>query len=169
MVKPIFKYAWIVLRHKWFVFLAGRKTVPWWRLLVHDFSKFGRAEFGPYMRRYAQGRAGKMDHTDDDMEWHVAWGHHWKRNPHHWEHWLRFVWDPWKRQLLPEPIEMPYTYVMEMIADWKGAGRAYNGSWDISQWYFRNAERMVLHPATRVEVEQQLFNTLDDFPLEDAA
>lgn len=168
-MKSFFKYGWIVTRHKWFVFLAGRKTVPWTRLFKHDLTKFSRAEFGPYKRRYASGRAGKTDHTDDNTEWHVAWGHHWKRNPHHWEHWLRFVWDPMKKELRPEPIEMPHTYVMEMIADWKGAGRAYSGTWDISMWYFKNAERMVLHPATRVVIEHELFDTLDDSHLANAA
>lgn len=33
-----FKY---VIRHKWFVFIAGLQTgAPLWRLIIHDWTKF---------------------------------------------------------------------------------------------------------------------------------
>jgi hypothetical protein len=35
------RYLSYVVRHKWFVLLAGIKTgAPLWRLLIHDWSKF---------------------------------------------------------------------------------------------------------------------------------
>jgi hypothetical protein len=41
-----------LLLHKWYVFLAGRRLkVPFWRLVVHDLSKFSPAEFRHYARR----------------------------------------------------------------------------------------------------------------------
>lgn len=145
-------YLWLVLKHKAFVAWAGLKLgLPLHRLLRHDLSKFSRAEFGPYARRFKGGNAGKLDHSHDPDEWQCAWLHHWHRNPHHWEHWLRI-----KGDSNVTPIQMPLTYVIEMVADWKGAGRAYTGSWDIDAWYEANKGRMILHPHTRAQVEDLL-------------
>lgn len=42
-------YLTYLLKHKWFVFVAGRKVrAPVWRLLVHDWSKFLPSEWGAY-------------------------------------------------------------------------------------------------------------------------
>src|ERR1041384_1906335 len=42
-------YFQYILRHKWFVFLAGLKTgAPIWLLIIHDWSKFLPSEFFPY-------------------------------------------------------------------------------------------------------------------------
>lgn len=153
MIYP--KYVWRILVHKWFVLLAGLGTVPFWRLLIHDWTKFGKAEFGPYARRYVAGRAGKLDHSQDEGEWQIAWMHHWHHHPHHWEHWLKID----NGKLVP--VQMPMTYILEMIADWRGAGRAYNGTTDISQWYITNSKRLLLHPETRVIIEDLLFETLE--------
>ena len=46
-------YLRYLLRHKWFVFQAGRKTgAPLWRLILHDWSKFTPAEWAPYARMF---------------------------------------------------------------------------------------------------------------------
>lgn len=46
-------------------------------------------------------------------------------------------------------IEMPETYVREMVADWAGAGRAITGSWDFKGWYLGNKSQIILHPKSR--------------------
>lgn len=47
---PHLRYLWYVLRHKWYVFQAGRVLkVPVWQLLMHDLSKFTPAEWFPYV------------------------------------------------------------------------------------------------------------------------
>ena len=139
------RYLRTVLRHKWFVLVAGRRVcVPLSRLLVHDLSKFSRAEWGPYVRRFDGGRGGAMDHDDDPLEWRQAWDHHWQKNAHHWEFWLTDG----------DPEEMPETYAREMVADWMGAGRAYTGTWDTREWYAKNRDRIVLHERTRWLVER---------------
>jgi hypothetical protein len=64
-VRPHLKYLRYVLLHKFYVLRAGlaiRKVigdtgkevfVAWlWRLLVHDLSKFGRAEWSPYVANF---------------------------------------------------------------------------------------------------------------------
>ena len=55
------KYLSYVLRHKWFVLLAGlRVGAPLWRLLVHDWTKFLPCEWGPYVEKfYGRARVGQ--------------------------------------------------------------------------------------------------------------
>jgi hypothetical protein len=150
-----FKYLNYVIRHKYFVFIAGRKTgVTLWRLLIHDLSKFSRAEWTPYVNRFFSGRAGVVGKELDPDEFHKAWTHHWHNNPHHWEYWLRI------RSAEPElhgtelvPMVMPSKFVKEMVADWMGAGRAITGEWGHKKWYAKNQCRMILHPNTRELIE----------------
>jgi len=47
----------------------------------------------------------------------------------------------------------------EMLADWFGAGRAYNADWtplEPRKWYEKNKDKMILHPDTRAWVESEL-------------
>jgi hypothetical protein len=47
------RYLSYVLRHKWWVLVAGLKVgAPLWRLLIHDWSKFTPAEWGPYVATF---------------------------------------------------------------------------------------------------------------------
>lgn len=83
-MKPHLQYLWYVLRHKWFVFVAGLTYgVPLWQLLIHDLSKCSPAEWGPYVA-YFYGR----DTTASKPVFDRAWNHHQKANPHHWQYWL---------------------------------------------------------------------------------
>ena len=148
------RYLNYVLRHKYFVFLAGLKTgAPVWRLLIHDWSKFTPAEWFPYVQKFyglGQGRA-----TSEiglavlrEANFDAAWLHHQHRNLHHWQHFLLREDDGGTKAL-----RMPESLVREMVADWCGAGRAITGKWEVSKWYENNAHKMVLHPETRAEVE----------------
>jgi hypothetical protein len=145
------RYLGYVLRHKWHVAYAGvRLGVPFWQLLIHDWTKFTPAEWGPYVRRFFAGRGSKWEKDADPTEFHTAWRHHWTRNPHHWEYWLsEAVSDADNR-----PRRMPDVYVREMVADWYGAGMA-QGKPDIASWYSDNQKRMRLHDSSR-ELAQQV-------------
>ena len=55
-------------------------------------------------------------------------------------------------------MEMPRRYALEMVADWMGAGRAITGRWECAEWYERNRDSIVLHPATRQAVESIIAN-----------
>lgn len=145
-MKPHLRYASYIARHKWFVLRAGLKThAPLWRLLIHDWSKMTPAEWGPYVRSF-YGKEGRTPEVRSAFD--GAWLHHQHNNPHHWQHWVL-------RQDNGEVkvIQMPEKFVREMIADWAGAGRAITGKWEVATWYDANAEKMLLHPATRVLVE----------------
>lgn len=143
-LKSNWNYFCYIWKHKWYVFLAGRKTkVSLWRLIIHDWSKFTPAEFGPYRDRFFGGRGGVEEKDNDSTDFLRAWLHHLHRNPHHWDHWV----------LRHEPLLMPAHFIREMVADWMGAGRALTGNWDITEWYEKTASKQVMHPLTRTYVE----------------
>lgn len=125
------KYLFDILKHKWFVLVAGFRVggIPVWRLLIHDWSKFTPTEFIPYRKRFQLGKCSQD-------EWNKAWLNHIHHNPHHWEYWI----------LNGVPLRMPDTYVREMVIDWLAAGRSYNGSWHIQSWLNQSFPKMQLHP-----------------------
>ena len=138
-----------ILRHKWYVFIAGRRLrVPLWRLLTHDLSKLSPVEFGPYARQF-HGDKGDPD------GFAIAWLHHQHRNDHHWEYWIGFsahARSP-QRDGVDEGhvLPMPEAAVREMVADWLAAGKVYNGAWPNLHnytWFNDHWHTMTMHSAT---------------------
>lgn len=124
-------HSWQVLKHKWFVFLAGRKvSCSLWRLLWHDVSKFLPSE----RRHYVRQIHGSADDPEGFMR---AWIHHQNHNDHHWEYWIPRTGhdkcDPPHED--NRPVKMSMAAVREMVADWLGASRAYGGEWPTSAWW----------------------------------
>lgn len=137
------QYAKYLIRHKWFVLVAGVKIgVPLWRLVVHDWSKFLPSEWLPYANYYY---GGTPPDQSAKVHFDVAWLLHQNRQPHHWQFWV-LIQDSGEVSAL----EIPVVFLREMVADWAGAGRAINGSWDILDWWNSNADKMQLHPETEV-------------------
>ena len=56
----------------------------------------------------------------------------------------------------PVALPMPEKAVLEMVADWRGAGRAISGKDETKEWYAKNKDNMILHTATRNLVEKML-------------
>lgn len=156
-----FKY---VVRHKWFVFVAGLKVgAPLWRLIIHDWSKFLPSEWIPYAN-YFYGKhfsIPKPPPSDFFVPWPIndskeywkekfdaAWNYHQKRNKHHWQYWVLALDDGTTRVL-----DMPDKYIAEMVADWAGAGKAIHGAWEVKQWYNKNKFKMALHQRVKEQVE----------------
>jgi hypothetical protein len=143
------RYTWYLVRHKWFVLMAGRTTgVPLWQLFIHDWSKFLPDEYVPYARRFF-GPAPATEAVRAAFD--RAWRRHQHRQPHHWQHWCLRE-DAGNARALP----MPERFMREMVADWMGASRASTGSWDVLPWYTRNRTTIVLHLDTRRRVETLL-------------
>jgi hypothetical protein len=149
-------YLKYVLRHKWYVFLAGQELgVDLVQLIVHDWHKFLPSEWFPYARTFYKSN-GEKQYVESE-EFSQAWRKHQQRGKHHWQHWL-ITWDRGETEALP----MPWDYVEEMVADWYGAGKAITGKWEAKQWFEANKHKMKLHPVT-VERIEQCFYRIDVF------
>lgn len=158
-------YLRAVLRHKWFVFLACfRFGVPIWSAILHDWDKFLPDEWFAYARYFYDPVGNKIDRRDKTGYYDAsqsnaphfdrAWLLHQKRNKHHWQWWV-LPYDDGRIRLLP----MADLARREMLADWFGAGRAYNPDWtplEPRKWYEKNKDKMQLHPETRAWVEAEL-------------
>lgn len=145
-VIPTVLFVLITLIHKWFVFVAGLRTgAPLWLLFIHDWSKFTPAE-APHYGRQLFGT------KDDPIGFSKACLHHQNLNPHHWEYWIPRIEDDRGGFRDGDPLPMPEKYVREMVADWMGAGRVYEGEWPKScnnwPWFEHNFPMLKLHPET---------------------
>src|SRR6187402_1077677 len=164
------KYLSYVIRHKWFVLIACWKRGLYWQGIVHDWSKFLPSEWFAYAESfYSKIPRDTRDSMRDQCfritgsypwpslatvkaRFDAAWLKHQHRSPHHWQHWVLRE-DSGKTKI----VAMPHRYVLEMLADWEGAGRAITGkSGDSPLWYAKNRENMMLHPDTRAFVDAQL-------------
>jgi hypothetical protein len=158
------KYLKYVLRHKWYVFLwCCRYGLPL-AGIVHDLSKFSPREWSPYVDKFYGGPYPEKNYGDIrlhygdmytqpwvDAGFDVAWNHHQKNNPHHWQYWLLREDDGYTKAL-----DIPMRYRKEMLADWRGASMAITGKDNTPSWYEKNKEKMILHPDVRLWVERNI-------------
>lgn len=149
-MKRHFAYLKYIVRHKWFVLVAcTRCHVPLWRALVHDWHKFLPSEWFPYAYTFYNQDGSKR--YEENQAFDMAWNHHQKRAKHHWQYWL-LTFDSGETK----PIDIPTVFILEMISDWWGAGRAITGTWDAHHWYENNKDKMILSPVTRRILECNL-------------
>ncbi len=148
-----FLYLSYLLRHKWFVFRECRKLGIPLQGITHDLSKFMPSEW----ISYAWSFYGPWKYNERP-DWLVksfnrAWLKHQHRNPHHWQYWILVQDDGPAIK-----IEIPLNYCKEMLANWRGAGRAISGIDNTYGWYRARRTRMfkVLHPKTRFWIESEL-------------
>lgn len=139
---------------------AGAKIgVSRQQLLEHDASKFWPDEFEPYANYFfmPDGSPRKHESISDrnQSDFDYAWLHHIHFNKHHWQHWI-LKYDDGALHVL----EMPYTYIHEMVADWMGASKAYTGDWDMTDWLQRNLAKIILHKETRKVLQNYLVKSL---------
>jgi hypothetical protein len=158
-MKADIAYLDYVIRHKWFVLVAGLKVgVPLWRLIKHDLTKLLPSESKQFSKYY-------HDKNFKNEELLTACLKHQNRNDHHWEYWrIRSI--PLKCRKSFDPnysLPMRGDAVREMVADWLGAARTYDGKWpDVGnwQWLKDNKPRIwpKLHQKTIQELELLLFD-----------
>ena len=147
---PTLQYVWLTIKHKYFVFRAGIKTrAPIWNLVIHDWTKFLPSEAPHYGRQF-------FGSADDALGFTKAWLHHQSFNPHHWEYWIPRSGHSRGGYEDNQPISMPEPYVREMVADWMGASRAYEGSYPTEltewQWMQKNWGKLNLHKHSRIRI-----------------
>jgi len=117
--------------------------VPLRQAIMHDMSKFLPSEWFPYTN-YFYG-------IKDKNSFYYAWFKHQKRNKHHWQWWVLRLDDGGVKA-----VPMPDKYRREMLADWRGAGKAKGLSDNTKEWYLLNSTKMILHMETRTWIEGQL-------------
>ena len=92
----------------------------------------------------------------DPVAYAYAWLHHENTAPHHWGYWI-----PRSGQYKGQPLDMPETYVREMVADWLGASHTYTSSWDMTEWLDKNLSRIIVSDGTRQLVDRVLAEVTD--------
>lgn len=148
-MKKHWQYAKYVFRHKWYVFVECCKLGIPLRGVLHDLSKFRPDEWCPYVEWFYGTRGDDMPIKRDAFS--VAWLKHIHRNKHHWQWWVLLE-DSGSKVMM----DMDDTSRKEMIADWRGAGKAITGKDNTSAWYEANKERMSMTESTRRWVEEQI-------------
>lgn len=153
-------YLKYILRHKFYVAVEGLKlNVPIWICIFHDWDKFLPRNFRAYAQHFfnpdgTYKLVRKSEYYEaskvDDIAFSYGWLFHQNHNPHHWQYWC-LINDNGTLRVL----EMPDLSRREMLADWRGAGRA-SGFPDTKAWYIRNRERIQFGKETRAWVEKQL-------------
>jgi hypothetical protein len=124
------------------VFRAGRAlSVPLWRLLKHDWTKFLPSEWFPYVEFF-------YGDINTKTAFEAAHALHLERNDHHWEYWVTST-----DSGTYVTTSMPLDAAKEMVADWAGAGRSTRGVWCYRDWYKENKDRIRLNASTREFVE----------------
>ena len=150
------RYEWILeyvsrtLKHKWYVFVECCKLGIPIKGILHDLSKFSPKEFKGYCRY--QGMGGFL--TGINIDWNtkhdfeMAWNHHQKHNPHHWQYYVQYS------EKGSTALQMPYNDMLEMVADWRAMSIEFNNKPE--EWFEKNRHKMLLHPNTMDSVKEQL-------------
>lgn len=156
-MNPHLQYLSYVIRHKWYVLKECFSYGLYWRGIVHDWSKFLPSEWFPYVHHFygsdkkaqqvSKAKTGYY-HVPSGSPFDYAWLRHIHRNPHHWQYWL-LTQDEDENKTL----EMPTDAFVEMVCDWRGAGRAQGHGDDLVPWYNKNRGKIQLHPTTREAAE----------------
>lgn len=144
-----YKYLKYILEHKKNVFIECMKLAMQHEgkirkeliihAFTHDLSKFLPCEFIHYAR-YFYGNELKTDSEILKQEFEKAWEHHYKNNKHHWNYWIG--------------KNMPYNYIMQMIADWKGMARKFGDT--EQEYYLKHYHEFDMTYQTRLDVEMDL-------------
>ena len=124
-ISKCFKHLKLILKHKYFVFIVSCQIGIPIRGIFHDMSKFSPSEFFT-SAKYYNGSKSPIDIEKEIHGFSYAWLHHRGHNKHHWEYWIDNL------SHGGDALKIPYKYVLEMLCDWIGSGKAYNGKdWTI--------------------------------------
>lgn len=110
-----------ILIHKYWVFHYCCKFRIIWRGITHDLSKFHPTEFFESVKYYSK-ESSPIPRCKADKGYSLAWQHHKGHNDHHYEYWVDNL------DKGGVPIKIPFNCILEMLADWLAAGKAYKGS-----------------------------------------
>lgn len=159
-MKRHLRYAQYLIRHKWFVFWAGVQIGPvhFWQwpfwiltLLIHDWDKLLPDMWCAYARCFYAADGTKQYKPTSAFD--RTWNRHQKWSKHHWQHWVLLKDDGTFKELY-----IPNYWVREMVADWRGAGRAIVGPGvKTSAWYDKEHKNIKMDLGSRVLVVWLLY------------
>lgn len=111
----------------------------------HDISKYSEEEFEPYRSRFFPCDGEKYD----NIAFEKAWTHHYKTNPHHWDHWIVYG----------VAQEMDDKYIIEMCCDWIAMSSANKNNNETALDWFKKElsnHEILLHENTEDKVFELL-------------
>jgi len=164
-MKKNLKYLSYVIQHRFWVGYYCFKERLIWRGIFHDLSKFLPDEWIAYAnyfygkdaeehwKKRREGKGYYKPYNTGDQKFDFCWLLHQKRNDHHWQWWV-----------LPEDdgglfaLPMKKRAIIEMICDWRGAGRAQGYKDNTPEWYAKNKKHQKMHHLTRQFLENKLIN-----------
>ena len=150
-LKIIYTYIKQILLHKKYVFEECKACGITWQGVIHDLSKFSKDELVPSAMWYFGERT-----PEAKIEYAKAWRHHKGINKHHWEYWTDF-----NPEGKVDCLKIPYKYVVEMVCDWVGAGKAYKkDEWTPLEpliYYNRVRSGRYFHPETETLILKFLY------------
>lgn len=123
--------------------IDGEEAVLEKQMKNHDLSKYTDEEFSAYCEYFYGDRTEKVEELFE-----YAWLHHQHNNPHHWQYWLLKQDDGTFKAL-----EMPKTYVIEMVCDWWAFSIKKQDYCEVLNWYEKNKDTMILAQGTKIRVE----------------
>lgn len=109
----------------------------------HDKSKYSKAEFDGYRKRFYPINATEAESYKEEFD--KAWAHHWQNNLHHWNAWT------------PNVSSMPLVYVVEMVCDWIAMSEQFPQDKMAWGWY-KNHTNIELGTAQRKLTEELLLS-----------
>ena len=115
----------------------------------HDTSKTTKEEYEAYDAYFYGGNISSFIKTNFDY----AWLHHIHNNPHHWQYWILVNDDSSDGTYA---LEMPLTYVFEMVADWWSFSWNNGNPKEIFAWYEEHSKRIMFHKNTKKLVDSIL-------------
>lgn len=124
----------------------GRPSISLWS---HDESKYTRDEY----RAYDDYFYGDKKTKEVRSNFNYAWLHHIHNNKHHWQYWVLINDDPEEGTIA---LDIPYKYLLEMIADWWSFSWKSGNLYEIFDWYNSHKDHMILSKNTREAVEEIL-------------
>lgn len=146
-----FKHFIKICKHKYWVgYYCFKAGIPW-RGIKHDMSKFSPTEFWESVKYY-KGDSSPIDACKKENGWSKAWQHHKGRNDHHYEYW-QDNFDNGGNLIL-----MPKECAIELVCDYLGAGRAYQGknftyAGEYKWWVAKRKKPIAMHPKIKEFVE----------------
>lgn len=122
---------------------------------LHDNSKFDDEEYWDYLNWFYPSE----ECPKDEKAFNIAWNHHQKCNPHHWQYWILLEDD------FDEPIllDMPLKYIAEMCCDWHSFSLK-NPESTAYHWWKDNRKKIKVSDKTAKIIDQLVEYLKDPLP-----